>query len=287
MADTTAQQSSTAPKLRSGDPDYRAYVGGPGRYDVLAGAQFSFLLDAGLREQHRVVDIGCGSLRLGRLLIPFLLPDRYFGVEPNEWLVKEGFERELGTEIQQIKRPRFRYVDDFSLGEFGEQFEFAIAYSVFTHCYPDLAEHGLRQVAQTLAPGGALIATFVENKRSPEGKAKMLAPNGSGWLYPKCVRYTWEQFSETLERAGLFGMRVQRPAAHKQDWFVATRYEDRKIARRIMRAATRGPVPLTVGEIVQRGAKAARNDPRGVLTTLVKDPRGALAAAKQPSRNDY
>jgi len=205
-ADRTAAES---PKLRSGDEDYRAYVGGPGRYDVLAGAQFSFLLDAGLRDEHRVVDIGCGSLRLGRLLIPFLLPDPYFGVEPNAWLGEEGFERELGHDIKELKRPRFRFVDDFSLDGFGgERFDFAVAYSVFTHCYPDLAEKGLRQVAQTLAPRGVLIATFVENRGETGGRSRLLAANGSGWLYPKCVRYTWEEFAALLERAGLRMTRV-------------------------------------------------------------------------------
>jgi SAM-dependent methyltransferase len=282
MAETSSGDLPSATKLRSGDPDYRAYVGGPGRYDVLAGAQFSFLLDAGLREEHRVVDIGCGSLRLGRLLIPFLLPDRYFGVEPNEWLVHEGFERELGTDIKELKRPRFRYVDDFSLDGFGQPFDFAVAYSVFTHCYPDLAEQGLRQVAQTLSPGGVLIATFVENPTGETGRSKLLAPNGTGWLYPKCVKYTWEEFSATLERAGLVGERVERPAAHRQEWFVAARPEHRKAARRVARAAARGPVPEALGDMARRAVTAVRRDPRGTFEALRKEPREALAKLRRP-----
>ena len=284
MADTTSHDAPTPAKLRSGDPDYRAYVGGPGRYDVLAGAQFSFLLDAGLREEHRVVDIGCGSLRLGRLLIPFLLSDRYFGVEPNEWLVHEGFERELGNDIKEIKRPRFRYVEDFSLDGFGEQFDFAIAYSVFTHCYPDLGEQGLRQVARTLAPGGVLIATFVENKTGEQGRSKLLAANGSGWLYPKCVKYTWEEFSALLELSGLKGYRVERPAAHKQDWFVAATPEHFKLARRVARAAARTPPPDNIGSMAKRAVVAARRDPAGTLAELRRDPRAAMTKLTRPQR---
>ena len=41
------------------------------------------LLAAGLRETHRIADLGCGLLRVGRLLIPYLLPGRYYGMEPN------------------------------------------------------------------------------------------------------------------------------------------------------------------------------------------------------------
>src|ERR1017187_6689363 len=68
--------------LAAGAHHYRAYVGLPERYDTLAVLQFKVLTDLGLREHHTVLDVGCGSLRLGRLLLPYLLPDRYVGVEP-------------------------------------------------------------------------------------------------------------------------------------------------------------------------------------------------------------
>jgi hypothetical protein len=51
---------------------HRAFVGQPQRYDVAAASQFALLFLLGLREHHRVLDFGCGSLRLGRLLIPYL-----------------------------------------------------------------------------------------------------------------------------------------------------------------------------------------------------------------------
>jgi SAM-dependent methyltransferase len=232
-------ETQSAPKLRSGDPDYRAYVGGAERYDVLAAAQFSLLVDSGLRDHHRVLDVGCGSLRLGRLLIPWLRAERYFGVEPNEWLVQEGFDRELGHAIKELKQPQFRYVDDFAVADFGVQFDYAMAYSVFTHCYPDLGGLGLRRIAEQLSPGGLLIGTFVENRTGTvDGKSKLLPQNGSGWLYPKCVRYTWEQFSDLLRENGLSGYRIFRPTAHKQSWFVASRPDNEKVARRVSRSTT-------------------------------------------------
>jgi SAM-dependent methyltransferase len=273
---------SAAPKLRSGDADYRAYIGGPGRYDILAGAQFSFLLDVGLRDEHRVLDIGCGSLRLGRLLIPFLQADRYFGVEPHEWLVEAGFERELGHDIKELKRPRFRFVDDFSLDGFGERFDLVMAYSVFTHCYPDLAEHGLRQVARTLAPRGVLVATFVENTLGDEGSGELLAANGTGWLYPRCVRYTWKELAGTLKRAGLVGHLVSRPTAHRQQWFVASRREDRRHSRRAALAASRGE-PRNGSTVARTAASLARREPRAVLRAA-RNPRAAVDALRHSVR---
>lgn len=50
-------------KTRAGDANLRAYVGPPAQYDFMGATQFRLLAGLGLREEHRIVDIGCGSLR--------------------------------------------------------------------------------------------------------------------------------------------------------------------------------------------------------------------------------
>src|SRR5690242_11872125 len=72
--------------LGAGDPHYRSFVGPPERYDLLAALQFNLLTSLGLREYHSLLDIGCGSLRAGRLFMTYLLPGNYCGVEPEQWL---------------------------------------------------------------------------------------------------------------------------------------------------------------------------------------------------------
>src|SRR5437879_7690102 len=74
--------------LKPGDPHYRAYVGPPEDYDLIAAMTFNLLTTLGLRQHHSLLDVGCGSLRIGRLLIPYLNRGKYFGIEPNEWLVR-------------------------------------------------------------------------------------------------------------------------------------------------------------------------------------------------------
>ena len=91
--------------LPAGSEHYRAYVGPPNRYDLIAALSFALLAAAGIRETHRVADLGCGSLRVGRLLIPYLRPGHYYGMEPNRWLVEEGIDREVGRDLVRIKRP--------------------------------------------------------------------------------------------------------------------------------------------------------------------------------------
>lgn len=154
-------------------PAYRAYVGKPEEWDLVASRQVTLLLAAGLRDTHRLVDVGCGSLRAGRMLIPYLRPERYFGVEPNRWLVEKGIEHELGRDLVEIKRPTFRFVDDFSLSAFGVSFDFALAHSVFRTLTPTLPSPG---------SGGSQRPSLRKgNSSRPSKKARPTpwAPDGS------------------------------------------------------------------------------------------------------------
>lgn len=93
--------------LKPGDSHYRAYVGPPQDYDLIAASVFNLLTNNGLRQHHKLLDIGCGSLRLGRLFIPYLNRGKYIGVEPNKWLVSEGIKNEVGKDLVRIKKPHF------------------------------------------------------------------------------------------------------------------------------------------------------------------------------------
>ena len=47
--------------LKPGDPHYRAYVGPPQDYDLIAAMTFNLLTTLGLRQNHSLLDIGCGA----------------------------------------------------------------------------------------------------------------------------------------------------------------------------------------------------------------------------------
>ena len=175
--------------LRPGDPQYRAYVGPPEDYDLIAAMTFNLLTTLGLRQHHSLLDVGCGSLRIGRLLIPYLNRRKYFGVEPNEWLVDEGVRRELGETLVQIKRPTFFLSDSpDTIAQAKVAFDFALAQSIFSHCGLDLIKAWLSSISRSLAKDGALVATFLI------GEADSAR---TGWIYPECVNYR----PATLERA--------------------------------------------------------------------------------------
>jgi SAM-dependent methyltransferase len=175
--------------LKPGDAHYRAYVGPPEDYDLIAAMTFNLLTTLGLRQYHSLLDIGCGSLRIGRLLIPYLNRGKYFGVEPNEWLVDEGIKRELGETLLQIKRPTFFFSDSpATVVQAKVPFDFALAQSIFSHCGLDLIKNWLFAISRSLARDGALVATFLPGEEDS---------TRTGWAYPECVNYR----PTTLERA--------------------------------------------------------------------------------------
>lgn len=175
--------------LKPGDQQYRAYVGPPEDYDLIAAMTFNLLTTLGLRQHQSLLDIGCGSLRIGRLLIPYLNRGKYFGLEPCEWLVAAGIKHELGEEVVQIKRPTFFFSDSpDTVARAKVLFDFALAQSIFSHCGLDLIKGWLSAVSRSLAQGGALVATFLP------GEEDSLR---TGWIYPECVNYR----PATLERA--------------------------------------------------------------------------------------
>jgi len=77
-------------KLKAGDNHYMAYVGPPTQYDFMGATQFRLLCTLDLRANHYLLDFGCGSLRAGRLFISYLDEGRYFGIEPNKWLIEDA-----------------------------------------------------------------------------------------------------------------------------------------------------------------------------------------------------
>jgi SAM-dependent methyltransferase len=173
--------------------DYRSYVGPPQDYDLFSAMVFNLLTCIGLRQHHRVLDIGCGSLRIGRLLIPYLDKGNYFGVDPNKWLIEEGISKEIGEDLVKIKNPIFSFSS--SMEDFKEplHFDYAFAQSIFTHCDKELIQQWLKQASHHLKDDGVLFATFIIGEKDFEG---------CGWT-SGLARYRPETMSELAGNAGL------------------------------------------------------------------------------------
>lgn len=222
-------KTEDASEMRAGDRHYRAWVGPPKDYDVIGASQVSLLIAAGLRETHKLCDVGCGSLRGGRMLIPYLLPGNYHGIEPDKKMLKDGIAHEIGRDLVKLKRPTFLHGTDFPLAEFGVEFDFVLAQSIWSHTYPGLMRDGFQKVESALAEEGMMLATYREGD-------PVTREAGGGWLYPGVVPYRWHQVERILGEAGLIGRALDWTHPY-QVWFVASRPERKKevsdLARRI------------------------------------------------------
>jgi len=207
-----------ASTLQAGQNHYRAYVGPPARFDFMGATQFALLFHLGLREHHRVLDFGCGSLRLGRMLIPFLQKGGYHGIDPNAWLIEDGAKHELGQEALSIKQPKFSYNDDFNCNVFNQTFQFNIAQSLATHMGPDLLKRYLSSAYDCLEPDGIILFSY---KRTEDANTPLPA---NGWHYPDNVSYTVDYIKNAAESVRLVGKAIPwyHPGAA---WFVAARHE--------------------------------------------------------------
>jgi len=114
---------------------------GAQNYDLITAMQFNLFTALGLREYHKFLDIGCGSLRAGRLFMTYLNKGNYCAIEPEKHLVEDGVNYEIGSCLVHIKEPRFEYSYDFPIGSFGEKFDFMVAHSIFTHATQEQILH--------------------------------------------------------------------------------------------------------------------------------------------------
>jgi hypothetical protein len=97
------------------------------------------LLAAGMTPDDQLLDIGCGSLRLGHKAVPFLKPGHYWGTDASLALMRHGRLTELPDPDHL---PEDHLIEDatFAFPGIPDTITLAIAFGVFTHLpHPSLA----------------------------------------------------------------------------------------------------------------------------------------------------
>ena len=147
--------------------DHKKAVGG--MWDEMGWFQLGYMVGAGLRPHHRLLDVGCGSMRGGRLFTRYLDRGCYWGFDKERELVEAGW-RVLAKAKLTGRQPHLHVVRDFDLSRFPDdlRFDFALAQSVFTHLLPDQILACLRAVVPRLKLVGEFHATFFEGEDEGE-----------------------------------------------------------------------------------------------------------------------
>jgi ubiquinone/menaquinone biosynthesis C-methylase UbiE len=157
------QGQLTADQLQQGH--HRSMVGG--HWDQMGALQMAFLLENGLKPEHHMLDIGCGSLRGGLHFVDYLEPGCYFGMDINRSLL-EGGVIELKRRGLFSKGVTLFENDRFELTLLNQKFDVLLAVSVFTHLFMNNIVRCLKEVSKVLKPHGQFYATFFESKEDVE-----------------------------------------------------------------------------------------------------------------------
>ncbi len=139
---------------------HQEFVGG--LWNEMGQLQFDFLVKRDLRPSHVFLDIACGSLRAGRLLIPYLAPGNYLGIDKHSEVIESGIANEIGADVLKAQRPEFVVSDCFSFEKFSKRPDFCIAQSLFSHLDKRDIELCFRELAAFVRPGCKFFASFFE-----------------------------------------------------------------------------------------------------------------------------
>jgi len=180
---------------------HREVIGG--LWEEVGRLQRDFLVKQGLKPHHRLVDIGCGSLRGGVKFVAYLDANRYYGIDLSGDLLKAGYAQEIVPAGLDAKLPRdnLSVSDSFDIGGFGVQFDMGIAQSVFSHLPMPYLVDCLARIAPHFVPGGIFFVTCF---LVPDGKFGQQVKQGKGGVvtFPDKDPYHYTQAQLSTALAG-------------------------------------------------------------------------------------
>ncbi|KAE9603211.1 putative S-adenosyl-L-methionine-dependent methyltransferase [Lupinus albus] len=116
---------------------------------------FEFLAQSTqLRPDSQVLEIGCGTLRVGAHFIRYLNPERFHCLERDELSLMAAFRYELPAQGLLNKRPLIVKGDDMDFSKFGPGIMYDLIYAsaVFLHMPDKLVWTGVERLASKLKP---------------------------------------------------------------------------------------------------------------------------------------
>lgn len=173
-------------------------------FEEAGRAQMVKLLEHGLLPESKVLDIGCGCLRLAYWLIRLLDPDCYCGIEPARRRVELGQRYLFSADEFAGKRPRFDSNARFDVSVFATHFDFFLAYSIWTHCSKAQIETTLDGFLDNSTTAGVFLASYLPATTPEEDYL------GDSWVgtshesdEPGVIRHSLKWIEDACGRRGL------------------------------------------------------------------------------------
>jgi SAM-dependent methyltransferase len=129
--------------------------------------QFDYATGHGLKPDMRMLEIGCGNLRAGRLFIDYLEPGCYYGIDISPDILISA-EAAIAAYDLSAKLPHLTLVKDLRLEFLPDRtFHFVHAHSVFSHSPIEVIDECLAHVGRVMTPDGFFDFTF-DRTHGPE-----------------------------------------------------------------------------------------------------------------------
>jgi SAM-dependent methyltransferase len=127
----------------------------------------------GMTPDDHLLDIGCGSLRLGHMAVPFLKPGHYWGTDASLALMRHGRLHELPD---PDALPEDHLIQDaiFAYPSIPDRITLAIAFGVFTHLPSPMLGAALQNLRRFQNLRACLFTVFL----APEGAGSTRQPDG-------------------------------------------------------------------------------------------------------------
>jgi len=177
-------------------------VGAPDEelYEIAGKILFMGCCKNGLREHHRILDIGCGNGRLAVKLERYIKPPgEYYGIDIAETLIEEAKGKIIASNF------KFAIIDSPALPFQNDYFDFIVLFSVFTHLYHEDIIQLLREIRRVLRDSGICISSIIADPdiKECEGNIAEMRHNvdflkeiiGQQGLIVKSVQQSWHSGS--------------------------------------------------------------------------------------------
>lgn len=198
-------------EIKLPEKNWRRMAGNMLMYDTMGASQFSLLtLFFGLREKHKLLEIGSGPLRAGRFLVMYLNEGNYFGIEPDTNATNLGLKHEVGESLVDMRKPTIVDRLDYGSHELGQVFDYCVSYSVITHAPP----HDVTRMFQNISKCFHDDSIFLGTAAIARGEEEIV--DHENWTILPVNRYSFERLEN---EAAAIGMKAARIGRVFQDWF--------------------------------------------------------------------
>jgi SAM-dependent methyltransferase len=165
----------------------KAAVGNPADWERHGELQAEFLKRMGLGRRHTLLEIGCGTGRLARKIIPYLDAGGYYGVDISPLAVKAANDTLLAEGLTA-----------FGIGTYWPAgcFDYLWAFSVTIHLPADELRSMMQRAARRMHPASRFLFSYVPEQRDERTGLKQF-------------RHTLATYREAALTAGLSFRKVE------------------------------------------------------------------------------